>query len=108
MNPVQLLTEKIEQAGLWEKSLSLLRNEYLKVKGSTDTNLYFILSGSLRIFVVDEYEEHTIRFGYQNNFIASLDSFISEKPSELFIQALKKTELKVISKKTYLEFISEC
>jgi CRP-like cAMP-binding protein len=67
--------------------------------------LYFIVSGSLRIFVTDEFEEHTIRFGYQNNFIAALDSFITEKPSDLYIQALKKTELKVITKEKFMHFI---
>ena len=39
---------------------------------SIDTNLYFIKNGSLRIYVIDEFEEHTIRFGYQNNFIVHL------------------------------------
>lgn len=55
--------------------------------------------------VPDKFEEHTIRFGYHGNFVAALDSFISEKPSRLYIQALKKTELKVISKKAYLDFV---
>lgn len=105
MNPVEILVRKMEEEGLWEKELALDRNEFLKVKGSTDTNLYYVVSGSLRIFVVDELEEHTIRFGYPSNLIASLDSFITGQPSELYIQALKKTQLKAISKKAYLSFI---
>jgi CRP-like cAMP-binding protein len=105
MNLVERLIEKIEEQGLWEKTLELERNEFLKVQGSKDTNLYLILSGSLRMFFVDEFEEHTIRFGYKNNFIAALDSFITDKPSDLYIQALKKTELKVISKGRFTDFI---
>ena len=98
MSQTPLLIQKIEEGDLWEKQLTLNRNEFLKVAGSIDTNLYFVVNGSIRIFVIDDSEEHTIRFGYQNNIIASLDSYISEKPSEYYIQAIKKTELKVISK----------
>lgn len=106
MKEFLLMMENIERENLWDKEFDLGRNEYLKVKGSIDTNLYFIASGSLRIFVVDEQEEHTIRFGYQNNFIASLDSFITEEPSDFYIQALKKTSIKMLKKSSFKKLIS--
>ncbi|GGZ77322.1 Crp/Fnr family transcriptional regulator [Algibacter mikhailovii] len=105
MNPINILIEKIEDENLWQKVIHLERNEYLKVKGSIDTNIYLVVQGSLRIFVIDEYEEHTIRFGYKNNLIASLDSFLNEQPSDFYIQALKKTIVKSISKKEFKTFI---
>ncbi|MEO6819251.1 MAG: cyclic nucleotide-binding domain-containing protein [Ginsengibacter sp.] len=83
---------------LSEKTITLERNEFLKVKGSIDTNAYFIESGSLRVFVLDDYEEQIIRFGYKDNLIASIDSFLTNKPSDFFIQAIKKTVVKVITK----------
>ena len=106
MKEVQLLIETIESHNLWEKEIEISRNEYLKVKGSIDTNLYFIEEGSLRIYVMDEYEEHTIRFGYQNNFIVCLDSFITEKPSDYHIQAIKKTKLKIIKKAIFKKLLN--
>lgn len=78
--------------------ITLERNEYLKVKGSIDRNVYYIESGTLRIFISDDYEEQIIRFGYKENLIASLDSFLTGKPSELYIQAIKKSTIKVITK----------
>ena len=90
----------------WKGELSLKRNEYLKVKGSIDTNLYYVKSGSLRVFIEDEFEEHTIRFGYEGNFIAALDSHISEKPSPFYIQAIRAAELKVITKGAFTEIIN--
>lgn len=105
MNRTLTLIQKIEEENLWEKKLTLSRKEYLKVAGSIDLNLYYVINGSLRIFVIDEFEENTIRFGYKNNLITSLDSFISETPSEYYIQALKKTELKVIGKSTLKRLI---
>lgn len=83
---------------LSEKTITVDRNEFLKVKGSTDTNIYYIESGSLRVFVLDEYEEQIIRFGYKENLIVALDSFLTGKPSDLYIQVLKKTVIKVITK----------
>ena len=105
MNPLEQLRQEIEALDLWEDSLQLSRNEYLKVSGSIDTNLYYITGGSLRIFVIDEEEEHTIRFAYEGDFIAALDCFVTEKPSDLYIQALRKTEVKIIGKKVFLSFI---
>jgi CRP-like cAMP-binding protein len=83
---------------LSDKEITIDRNEFLKVKGSIDTNLYYVESGSLRIFVLDDYEEQTIRLGYKENLIVSLDSFLTGKPSDLYIQAIKKTVVKVVTK----------
>ena len=94
-----------ELINLSDKKVTLERNDFLKVEGSIDTNIYFIESGSLRVFVISEYEEQTIRFGYKDNLIVSLDSFLSGKPSNFYIQAIKKTEVKVISKSTFDEFL---
>lgn len=87
------------------KEITINRNEFLKVKGSIDTNLYYIASVSLRIFVLDEYEEQTIRLGYKENLVVSLDSFLTNKPSNLFIQAIKKTVVKVITKPQIEQFL---
>jgi CRP-like cAMP-binding protein len=102
---LQQFHDIIEEAHLWENEIDLKRNDFLKVKGSRDSNIYYVLEGSLRIFIEDEYEEHTIRFGYQNNFITALDSFIKDQPSEFYIQALKKTRVKSISKEAFMNLI---
>lgn len=83
---------------LSEKTITLERNDFLKVKGSIDTNIYYIESGSLRVFVLNDCEEQIIRFGYKDNLIVSLDSYLTGKASELYIQAIKKTVIKVINK----------
>ena len=105
MNPLHQLQQKIEAQNLWEREIELGRNDYLKVKGSVDTNVYFVEEGSLRIFVLDEDEEHTIRFAYQDNLVAALDSFVTEQPSDLYIQALKKSRIKMIPKKQFMNLI---
>lgn len=90
---------------LSEKTITLERNEFLKVKGSVDTNVYYIESGSLRVFVLDNDEEQTIRFGYKENLIVSLDSYLTGEPSVFSIQAIKKTTVKVITKQQVETFL---
>lgn len=92
---------------LSDKTITIERNEFLKVKGSVDTNVYCVESGSLRIFVLDDYEEQTIRFGYKENLIVSLDSFLTGKPSDLYIQAIKKTVVKVVTKEQIYLFLEK-
>jgi hypothetical protein len=48
------------------------------------TSISFVEEGDLRVFVVDEMKERIIRFGY-NNILVSLDSFLTEKPSNFII-----------------------
>lgn len=105
MNALQELLTGLHEANLWEDTIELKRNAYLKAAGSTNTNVYFIEEGALRIFVIDDFEEHTIRFGYRNNLIAALDSYITEAPSEMYIQALKASRVRRVSKEKYTRFI---
>ncbi|MDI9309024.1 MAG: Crp/Fnr family transcriptional regulator [Limnohabitans sp.] len=98
------LYQIFQEHELFEKKIELKRNEFLVEKGVTDTNIYFVEDGSLKISVFNK-EEQIIRFGYTNNFIVALDSFISEKPTEFYIQAIKKASIFVASKKKFQEFI---
>lgn len=95
----------LKDAGIFKKQVILERNDYLKDYQSIDTNVYFVESGSLRIFTIDEGEERNIRFGYNNNIIVSLDSFISGQPSDFIMQAIKKTTLSVASKADFMNLI---
>lgn len=90
---------------LSEKTITIDRNDFLAVKGSIDTNVYFVESGSLKVFVLDDCEEQLIRFGYKGNLIVLLDSFLTDKPSVFFIQAIKKTVVKVITKSQIDKFL---
>lgn len=97
--------QELIKSGIFKKQIDLKRNEYLKEVNSADTNIYYIESGSMRIFTIDENEERNTRFGYMGNIIVSLDSFISEKPSDFIIQAIKQTTLFSATKTDFMAFI---
>jgi len=100
-----MILELLQTQLSWQ-TRELKRNEFLKTSGTIDTNIYFVEEGSVRIFIEDEDEERIIRFGYQGNIIVSLDSFLSGKPSEFYMQAIKASTVKVASKKDFYEFIN--
>lgn len=90
---------------LSKKAISFSRNEFLQVGGNIDTNLYFVKSGAFKIFIETETGEQIIRFGYKDNFVALLDSFLTNNPTIYFIQALKKSSVEVISKESLNNFL---
>lgn len=99
MNLLEQLSKEL--APYWEQDIEIKRNDYITTPGAINTNMYFVVSGSLRVFIEDQTEEHTIRFGYKNSFITALDSFLKDIPTTFYIQALKKCTLKVISKTNF-------
>ena len=107
IHPFDKILLEIESKNAWTGEITLQRNEYLKVKGGIDTNLYFVNDGCMRIFVYLEENDHTIRFAYKGNLFAALDSYITEKPSDLYIQAIKKTSLKTLSKTRFLTILKD-
>jgi CRP-like cAMP-binding protein len=83
------------------------KGDYLIQEGQVEHSVYFIESGAVRVFHVTEFEEQTIRFGYEGSIITSLSSFISGKPSEFYIEALRKTTVKIIPKQTVFAIVNE-
>ncbi|MDG2448538.1 MAG: Crp/Fnr family transcriptional regulator [Saprospiraceae bacterium] len=105
MNPINVLIAKLDQSSLWQKEVILKRNEYLVVQGDVNSDLFHILEGTLRIFIMDDDEEHIVRFGYENDLVIALDCFLTSNPTSFYIQAIKKTRLKKLSRSIFEEFI---
>jgi CRP/FNR family transcriptional regulator, anaerobic regulatory protein len=82
------------------------RNEFLVSAGKVDQHIYFIESGAVRVFLQTELEELTIRFGYRDSFITAITSFINGTPSEFYIQAIRATTVRVVSKAQFVDFVA--
>lgn len=83
------------------------KGEFLIKEGDIENNLYYIESGAVRVFYLSEFEEHIVRFGYEGSIINSLSSFIKEAPSEFYIEAIRKTSLKLISRSELISLRNE-
>lgn len=98
MNPIQQLEQLLNTHHLWEEEKTYPRNSYLVTRGTINSQVFFITAGSCRVFIHDEDEEKTIRFGYQGSFIVALDSYITNKPTMFHMQAIKQCRVKTVSK----------
>lgn len=99
------LINAFEDAELLSTKQVAKRHDVLKPPGSLDTNIYCIWTGVLRVFVQDKDRDNTIRFGYEGSLITALDSFLTEKPSPLSIEALRKTEFSILKKSDFQELL---
>lgn len=99
------IVELFRSLDLFEKKIILKRGQILKQAHTIDTNIYFVEKGSLKIYILDADEERIIRFGYHNNLITSLDSFLSGNPSDFYISAIKSSVVWSTSKERFMEFL---
>jgi len=76
----------------------LKKNQYLIKEGEVSQSVYFIISGYLRMFYVDD-QGHEINYKFieQQYFITDFQSFLTRRPSRYFCQAMMETELFVLS-----------
>jgi CRP-like cAMP-binding protein len=107
MNLIDRFKTILDEQDLWEEPITLQRNEHLMVRGNINTHSYFVDNGSIRVYVLDEMEEHTIRFGYQGSFITALDSFFTDGPTNFYFQAIKQTELRYVRKEAFKELMDK-
>ena len=99
------LTELLRDAGLPGRRITAARNEFVTRQGTIDTNLYLVESGSLRVYMLEGNEERIVRFGYPRDMITPIDSFLTGKPTDFFIQAIRKTEVLALPRVEVLAFI---
>ncbi|UOQ73485.1 Crp/Fnr family transcriptional regulator [Hymenobacter cellulosilyticus] len=105
--PYLTAAEVEEFVALWKRPVVLQRHDFLVQAGQVEHNLYFVVSGVLRIYYPSQDEEICVGFGYANNMVCSFPSFVANQPSEYCLQALKKCELLAISRADFSAFVEQ-
>ena len=101
-------TQKILQLfSTFGKEIELQKGDFLTREGDVENKLYLIQSGAIRVYYLSDFEEQTVRLGYNGSIMNSLSSFISGKPSEFYIEAIRKTRLTSLTKDQLLTLIHE-
>ncbi len=76
-------------------------------EGQVERSIYLVESGAVRAFLLTALEEQTIRFGYKGSIINSLSSFLSGKPSDMYLEAIRKTTVRMMSKERFQQIVYE-
>lgn len=80
--------------------LTVKKNTLLLQEGQINSKSYFVESGLLRQFSIDNKgKEHIIQFAPENWFVSNRESEFLNKPSSYFIEAIEDSIVLVIEKK---------
>ncbi len=86
----------------------LKRRQFLLTDGEVCSHYNFVVEGCFKMYKVDENaKEHNIHFAVENQWITDIGSFHSEKPSELYIEALEPSVVLRISKDDLIYFYKD-
>ena len=107
-----LIAELREEAGLNDEEINLYlsflrtrsigKKEHLLVAGEICTNIAYVNKGCLRRYIMDEHSKETIlNFALEDYWIGDLESFIYQKPSIYYVQALEQCDLLLISRENF-------
>jgi len=88
----------------WEYFSSVIQYKQVKRKevlihdGDTAENIYFVISGMLRMYRVDgDGNERTLHFSVANTFAVDYGQFLIKAPSRYVIQATEDTTVAIMS-----------
>lgn len=87
--------------------LMFSKNEYLVMEGKICRHLYFLQDGSLRGFYNLDGKEITHWFAFENDFVTSFHSFITQQPAVENIQLLEGSILWSISKDNLSQLMNQ-
>jgi CRP-like cAMP-binding protein len=82
------------------KQVVLSKNDYLLTEGNICRHMYFLQQGALRGYYNLEGKEITHWFAFDNDFVTSFHSFITQEPAVENIQLLEGSVLWSVSRET--------
>ena len=80
------------------KSKVVKKNNYLLRQGDTCKDLVFVKKGCLRLYYLKDDIEVSVWFAFQESSAIEIYSFISENPSNYFLQAIEDSEVLYLPK----------
>jgi len=94
LNEVEILEL---ESKLTEKRVK--RRQFILQEGDVCKHYTFVVNGCFKMYKVDNKgQEHNLQFAIEDGWIADIGSFHSEKPSELYIEALEQSTILQIAK----------
>jgi len=110
---ILLAKELREDAGLTDEEIDLYmsflkkkiinKKDHLLMAGDISTDVAYITKGCLRRYIIDEHSKEVIlNFALEDYWVGDLESFIFQKPTIYYVQALEDCELLFISRENFL------
>lgn len=110
------MNAEVNNLDFTQKIMSALKNHsetksfqkggFLLQEGEIENNLYLIEKGAIKIYYLSEFDEKIVRLGYKGSIINSLSSFLNNHPSELYIEAIRETKVKILGRNMVQDIIN--
>jgi len=95
--------EEIQELSSRIKARKIKRRQFILSHGEKCKHYNFVASGCFKMYKVDPAgKEHNLLFASENQWITDIGSFHSEKPGELYIEAIEPSVIIQIEKKDLL------
>jgi CRP-like cAMP-binding protein len=86
---------------------TLKRGEMVSDMADIGNTVYYVVSGAVKICYEVEHKEHILEFGLEGGFVTNLLSFITGKRSPIYLQAMRKTELRGIPRPYFTQLMQK-
>ncbi|WP_245907020.1 Crp/Fnr family transcriptional regulator [Reichenbachiella versicolor] len=90
----------------WE-AMVFSKGEHVTEMGSIERYFYFVYSGVLRGYALNDGMDISFGFTYDGEFSGVYDSFLDQKPADWGLEALQKTETLRISFKSMMKMYDD-
>ena len=95
---VTLPDAELEEIANKFKNKVIKKNSYVLKEGETSKDFVFVQKGCLRLYYVKEDIEVSVWFAFRHSSAIEVYSFISENPSDYFLQAIEDSEVLYLPK----------
>ncbi|WP_428224971.1 Crp/Fnr family transcriptional regulator [Flavobacterium sp.] len=76
-------------------------------EGAVSKSMYFIVNGAMRLYSNMNGKEITLQFFFENSFVASIESFLKETPSQFTIETIEACKVLKIEKELWKRILAE-
>ncbi|MEP5792396.1 MAG: Crp/Fnr family transcriptional regulator [Cyclobacteriaceae bacterium] len=88
----------LDKIGSLARQKTIKKGSFLLEEGAICKNFYIVISGSFRLYYLKDGIDTSVWFSFKNNSSIELHSYISQSPSEYYIECIEDAEVIIISK----------
>jgi CRP-like cAMP-binding protein len=96
----------IDKTDFWTISKNVSRNDFVDLPHTCCDNIYLVKRGAIKVCFSDEEKEIILAFAVEGELVCNLISFLSGTTSQVYLQAIKKTELIGFTKTKFEQLIA--
>jgi CRP-like cAMP-binding protein len=97
-NYVTLSNTEMDDIANRFKRKTIKKNDYLLREGQVCKDIIFVQEGCLRLYYMSDDMEVSVWFSFKHSSAIEISSFLSEKPSSYFLQAIEDSEILFLPK----------